>query len=73
VLLTPKQREPIVERLLVDPIGADGGRESAGDFRERLRLTDIQPDDECRVAYGQDEAEHADRPILHPHEHVTGR
>ena len=42
-------------------------------FRKGLWLTDVQPDDECRVAYCQAEAEHANRPILHHYEHVTGR
>ena len=47
VLLAPEQIEAIIERPLIDAIGADGGGQAACDLRECLRLPDVQPDDEC--------------------------
>ena len=44
--LAAEQRQAIVKRLLIDAVGADGGSQAAGDFREGLRLPDVQPDDE---------------------------
>jgi hypothetical protein len=48
-LVFPEEGDPLVERLRIDAVGANGGREPADRLGARLRLRGVEPDDEGGV------------------------
>ena len=54
-----------VERLAVDVIGADDGGEAAGDLRDGLRLTGVEPHDRRGVADRQHQSRAAGHRLTH--------
>ena len=67
MLFLPEQCEAVLERLLVDAIGANRRGQTACDLCKGLRLIDVKRDDECRVANRQSQAERANGSVLHEH------
>ena len=63
-LIVAEESQAVGERLLVDAVGADSGRQAAGDLRDRLRLPGEQPADQRRVEDSEHESGDANRAVV---------
>jgi len=72
-LVVPEKREPIVERLLVDGVGADDGRQSAGDLADGLRLAGKEPTNQPGLGRDEPQAHRTRGRVTHHSDRDTFR
>ena len=64
-MIRAEEAEAVGERLFVDPVCADRRAETAGDLRDRLRLSGVQPSDQRGVNDGNRESQGASGSLRH--------